>query len=71
LFRQKPGQAPDPEVHQANPALAVTLMPQSDGDVLKKGFSPNSQVGKIQERQQQAKQEVPSVSVVLDLLVPR
>jgi hypothetical protein len=59
FVQQKPGQAPDPEVHQANPALAVTLMPQSDGDVLKKGFSPNSQVGKMQERQQQEKQEVP------------
>jgi hypothetical protein len=58
FVQQKTGQAPDPEVHQANPALAVTLMPQSDGDVLKKGFSPNSQVGKMQERHQQEKQEV-------------
>jgi hypothetical protein len=34
-------------------------MPQSDGDILKKGVSPNSQVGNMQERHQQEKQEVP------------
>jgi hypothetical protein len=47
FVQQKTGQAPNPEVHQANHALVVTLMPQSDGDVLMKGFSPNSQVGKM------------------------
>jgi hypothetical protein len=59
FVQQKTGHAPDPEVHQANPAPAVTIMPQFDGDVLKKGFSPNSQVGKMQERRHQEKHEVP------------
>jgi hypothetical protein len=46
-------------VHHANHALVITLMPQSEGDVLNKGLSPNLQVGKMHERQQhQEKQEV-------------
>jgi hypothetical protein len=55
LFNRKTGKRRIPSHTRQALRLAVTLMPQSDGDILRKGFSPNSQVGKMQERQQQHK----------------